>query len=163
DGTGALARGAGAGATAVTGSGTAQSPYVVKLHEDTLEANIEERDFWNYDGEDTLLEVVDYDPATQTVKLVGSSTGLAALQSGSDPVPHNKFFYMPGQKDDDPMGLSGALGATNGSTYNIPIQRRWKATQLDAGGLGFNTDMINEVVLEIHPKTGTTPNHIEMS
>jgi hypothetical protein len=158
DGTGSLARGD--GATNVSGAGTTGSPYVVVLNSDTKEANVEERDFWNYDTETTNLEVTDYVPSTNTVSLVGTSVGLAAL-AGAGPVPVGTYFHLQGSKDNDPSGIKGTLDATSGSLYTIPVQRRWRAgTQIAAGGAGITTDFMNTDMLEIQRKSGKVPDLI---
>lgn len=156
DGTGALA--AGDGATNVTGAGTTGSPYVVVLGSSTKEANIEERDFWNYDTETTTLEVVEYVHSTKTVKLVGTSAGLAALVAAPGPVLTTKFFYMQGSKDAVPEGIKGVLDATSGTKYSVSIQRRFQAVQKAAASAGITPDIINEVMLEVQRKSGKVPN-----
>lgn len=155
DGTGAVANGD--GSTNVSGLGTLVSPYVVVLASTTKEANIEEKDFLNYDAETTNLEVVSYDPATYTISLVGTSAGLAAL-TGVGPVPANKYFHMQGSKDNDPQGLKGVLDATSGSLYGVTVARRWKAFQAAAGGAGLTTDKMNEVMLGVQKQSGKVPN-----
>jgi len=158
DGTGSLGRGD--GATNVTGTGTTGDPYIVVLNADTKEANIEERDFWNYNAETSLLEVVDYVPSTKTVSLVGTSVGLAAL-TGAGPVLITVYFHMQGSKDNDPQGIKGILDATSGSLYTIPVQRRWRAgTAIAAGGAGITTDFMNTDMLEIQRKSGKVPDLI---
>lgn len=160
DGTALLALGA--GATNVTGAGTSVSPYVCKLAATTNESNIEENEYVNYDTETTLLEVVAFDPSTMLVSLVGTSTGLAAL-SGANPVPSNKGFYAQGSKDLEPIGLKGVCDATSGSLYGITVQRRWKATQVDAAALPLTLDMMNQVVSEMERKVGVGPDMIVTS
>lgn len=161
DGTGSIA--SGDGSTNVSGAGTTGSPYVVVLNSATKEANVEERDFWNYDTETTNLEVISYVPSTQTVSLVGTSAGLAAL-SGSGPVPTSTFFHMQKSKDNDPEGLKGVLDATSGSKYSVPITRRWQAgAQIAAGGAGLTSDRMNQAMLEVQRKSGKVPNLIVTS
>jgi hypothetical protein len=161
DGTGSIARGD--GAANVTGTGTTGDPYLVTLNADAKEANIEERDFWNYDAETTLLEVADYDPTTKVVSLVGTSVGLAAL-TGVGPVLITVFFHMQGSKDNDPSGIKGVLDATSGSLYTVPVQRRWQgAVQAAAGGAGITTDFMNTDMLEVQRKSGKVPDMIVTS
>ena len=158
DGTAGLAEGD--GATNVSGLGTTGSPYIVRLASDTKEANIEEKDFVNYDSETTQLEIVAYDPSTKDVSLVGTSAGLAAL-TGVGPVPAATFIHMQNSKDNDPSGLKGVLDATSGSLYSIPVDRRWQAgTQIDAGAAGIIPDLMNEAMLEVQRKSGKVPNLI---
>ncbi|MBR9701039.1 phage major capsid protein [Candidatus Woesearchaeota archaeon] len=157
DGTGSLA--AGDASTTVTGLGTSGSPYIVVLASDTKDANIEEKDFVNYDAETTNLEVVAYVPSSKTISLVGTSVGLAAL-TGVGPVLASVFLHMQGSKDNDPEGLKGVLDATSGSKYSVPIARRWQAQQKAAGGAGLTTDLMNEVMLDVQQASGKVPNMI---
>lgn len=158
DGTGSIARGD--GATNVSGNGTSGTPYLVTLNSDTKEANVEERDFWNYNAEITQLEVTDYNPTTRVVSLVGTSAGLAAL-TGAGPVLTTVYFHMQNSRNNDPSGIKGVLDATSGSLYTIPVQRRWKAaTQAAAGGAGITTDFMNTDMLEIQRKCGKVPDMI---
>lgn len=162
DGTGAL--GAGDAATNVTGAGTTGSPYIVVIGAVSWkEANWEEKDFVNYDAETTNLEVVEVIPSSRTVKLVGTSAGLAALVAGPSPVPANKFFHMQKSKDNDPQGLKGVLEATSGSLYGISVARRWKAFQKDASSSGLTVDLMNEVMLGVEKQSGKVPNLIVTS
>lgn len=163
DGTGAL--GAGDGATNVTGAGTTGSPYIVVISlASWKEANFEEKDFVNYDTEITNLEISEVVPATRTVKLVGTSAGLAALVAGPGPVPTNKFLHMQGSKDNDPMGIKGVLDATTGSLYSVAVARRWQAgSRIAAGGSGLSTDLMNQAMLEVQKSSGKVPNLIVTS
>ncbi len=70
---------------------------------------------------------------------------------------------MQGSENNDPQGLKGVLDATAGSLYNIPVQRRWQATQVDALGAGITPDRMNEVMLEVERKFGRAPNLIVTS
>lgn len=155
--------GVGDGATNVTGAGTSGNPYVVVLQASTfIEANWEEQDYINYDAETSNLEIAEVVPSTYTIKLVGTSVGLAAL-TGVGPVPTNKYFYMQGSKDNDPYGLKQVLSATSGSLYGVSVTRRWQATQENAGGAGITVDLMNKVMLNVEKKTGKVPNLIVAS
>ena len=163
-GNGAIARGD--GATNVTGTGTTGDPYVVVLNSATIEAFVEEGDFVHYNAETgsaNFLEIVSYAPGTQTVRLVGTSAGLAAL-TGAGPVPVNIYLYMQGSKGNDPVGLGEVLKATTGTLYGITVKRRWQASvQENAAGAGITTDMLNSDILEIDRKSGKTPDLILVS
>jgi hypothetical protein len=168
NGDGSVARGD--GATNVSGQGTTGDPYIVRLNADTKEANIEEQDYWHFDSESgpgALLEVVDYDPATRDVSLVGASTGLDNLNGdlgGPAPVPTGTYFYMQNARDNDPQGLRGILTATSGTLYSVPVTRRWSAGVNEAAaGAGITTDMLNEDMLEIERKSGKVPRMIVAS
>lgn len=153
----------GDGSTNVSGAGTSGNPYLVVLGTGTVEAAIEEKDYWNYNAETTLLEVAAYAPATRVVSLVGTSAGLAAL-SGAGPMLTTVSFYMQGSRGNDPIGLKAILRATTGSLYTIPVTRRWQAGALhDSNGAGITTDMMNADMLEIEKKCGKVPNLIVTS
>lgn len=156
--------GAGDGATNVTGAGTSLSPYVVVIGAASWkESNWEEKDFVNYQSETSQLEVIEVVPATRTVKLVGTSAGLAALVAAPGPVPTINKFYMQNSLNNDPAGLKGILDKTPGvgvQAYGIDVQRRWQSTQLAAGGAGLTTDLMNQQMLEIQRKCGKVPNLI---
>lgn len=156
--------GAGDGATNVTGAGTSLSPYVVVIGAASWkESNWEEKDFVNYQSETSQLEVIEVVPATRTVKLVGTSAGLAALVAAPGPVPTTNKFYMQNSLNNDPAGLKGILDKTPGvgvQAYGIDVQRRWQSTQLAAGGAGLTTDLMNQQMLEIQRKCGKVPNLI---
>lgn len=159
--TGSIA--AGDGSTNVSGAGTSGNPYLVTLVSTTKESDIEEKDYWNYNAETTLLEVSAYNPTTKVVSLVGTSAGLAAL-SGAGPMLTTVFFYMQGSRGNDPIGLKAILRATTGSLYTIPVTRRWQAGALhNASGAGITTDMMNADMLEIERKSGKVPNLIVTS
>lgn len=173
DGTGILGRGD--GATAVTGSGTTGSPYVVTFRaSDWLEANFEEMDFVQVvtglnandnlggtaeggDSETNLLLVVEVLPSARQVKLVGTSPVLAAHVTGTQSFPTTSGLVVQRSYMAEPEGLSGVCMATSGSLYNIPVQRRWKSQQLNAAGQGILTDALNEAVLMQEKATGEAP------
>ena len=161
DGTASL--GSGDGSTTVTGAGSSVSPYVVVIGAASWkEANWEEKDFVNYNLEATQLEVVEVVPASRTVKLVGTSAGLAAL-AAVGPVLTTVSFYMQKSRNNDPSGLKGILDKTPGAgvkAYSIDVARRWQASQLSAGGAGLTTDLMNQQMLEIQRKCGKVPNLI---
>lgn len=163
-GNGAVA--AGDASTNVSGAGSSGSPYVVVLAADTVEAFVEEGDYLHYDAESgsaNLLLVSSYVPSTQTISLVGTSSGLGTL-SGSGPVPANKYLYMQNSKANDPTGLGEVLNATSGSLYGISVKRRWQAgVQSASAGLGITTDMMNNDILEIDRKSGKCPDMITTS
>lgn len=141
------------GATAPTGVGSLADPYVIVLAASTKDANIEERDLVNIDTETTTLEILEYEPATQTVKLVGSSAALAGASTSSD-------LFMQGSKDNDPEGLKGVLDATSGTKYGIDVKRRWQSYQIDASAAAISTDVMNDAMLNVEKRTGKVPNLI---
>lgn len=141
------------GATAITGTGTELDPYVAIVAADSKEANIEERDLVNAGNEETLLEVLEYNPDTKEIKLCGTS----ALLAGGD---NTVVLYMQNSRNNDPEGLKGVLDASTGSKYSIPIARRWKSVQVDAAGAAISTDLMNSAMLKVEKRTGKVPNLI---
>lgn len=181
DGSGILGRGD--AATAVTGSGTEASPYIVRISlASWKEANWEERDFIQYvsglaafpqntggvaEGAQTeanLLEIIEVDPLNKQIKLVGSSPQLAALVAGTLPVPATAGFCMQKSYNMEPQGLKGIKDAsvlgTGVSLYNIPVQRRWKAFTHDAAGQGVTPDLMNFIMLQTKKQSGVSPTMI---
>ena len=68
---------------------------------------------------------------------------------------------MQKSKDNDPMGLRGALKGAIDPLYTIPLTRRWSAGALhDAASAGITTDIMNADMLEIEKKSGKVPNMI---
>lgn len=172
--------GRGDGATAPTGLGTTASPYLVTLSAASFKvANWEEKDYVQYvsglasdnsggtaeggTATTNLLEVVSVDPATRVIGLVGTSAALAALVAGPTAIPATSGFAMQRSYQSEPNGLGNVLMKTSGSLYGIPVQRRWQATQVNAGGAGVITDMMNEVMLKVEKTFGKCPNIIVMN
>jgi len=151
-----------AGGANVAGTGTSGDPYIIQLAAATKEANIEEKDFVNVDSETSQLEIISYDPDTYLLTLVGTSVALAAL-TGVGPFGVANELYMQNSKDKEPSGLKGVCDATSGSVYNISVDRRWKSTQVAAGGAGLSTDLMNQLMLEVQRKSGKVPNLIVTS
>lgn len=147
DGTGAL------GTLAANATGTAAAPVCVITDATWKEANFEENDFINASTDSSLFEITAVNPDLKQVTLARISGSLDLTSSGSGLV-----LYMQNSKDNDPEGLKGVLDATSGSKYNIAVSRRWKATQIDANGVGITTDLMNQLMLEIQRKSGKVPN-----
>lgn len=154
-GSGALA--AGDAATNVSGNGSSGTPYIVVLASDACMACFEEGDILNYDAETSELEVSEVIESSKTIKLVGTSTGLAALVAGPNPVPANKYFYMQKSKDNEMIGLKGVLEATSSTLYGITVARRWQSYIKDASSAALSTDLINDVVINVKKKCGVSP------
>jgi hypothetical protein len=136
-----------------SGGVSGSDPYTCVISAATWkEANFEERDLVNVASGTDLFEITSVTPSTRTVvldRVTGSQTPAAG-----------EVIYMQGSKDNDPEGLKGVLDATSGSKYSIPIARRWKATQEDAGSASITTDLMNKVMLEVEKKCGKAPNLI---
>lgn len=175
DSTGILGKGAASGLAVVTGAGSLASPYIVQIA-DFDDAVWEEKSFiqivtglaadnsgGSMEGGDTtsnLLEVVKVDIAAEKIHLVGTSPALAAKVgvaslSATEGLCHQRSY------EGEPMGLDKVLMAQDGdSLYGIDVQRRWKATQVDAGGSGILVDMVNEAFLKTDHVFGESPDMI---
>lgn len=177
DGTGILGRGD-ATAVNVSGTGAENNPFIVIISDASFkDTNFEEKAFVQYvsglaafpdnsggameggDALTNLLEIVEVIVPTRTIKLIGVSAALTAL-SGVGPVPASGGFCMQRSYNGEPTGFGAVLMKTTGSIYDIPVQRRWKAGQLDAGGSGILTDMLNESFLERQHVFGESMNMI---
>lgn len=180
DGTGVLGKGDGTG-TNVTGAGSEANPYVLTFPAAQWnEANFEEEDLVQVvtgldasnqggamEGADSvanLLRIVDVNHANRQVKVVGTSTRLAAL-AGAGPLAATDGLCMQRSYLREPQGLKGVLTPYAGVTqlYGIDIQRRWSAFTKNANGIGPSTDMMNEVMLGVEKKCGKVPNLIIQS
>lgn len=175
DSTGVLGRGA--GATNVSGNGSSATPYIVTLRaSDWNVANFEEKSIVQVvtglaanantggsaeGGTSTtnLLTIASVNPATRQIGLVGTSAVLAGL-SGSAPFPTTSGLVPQRSYLQEAQGLSGALMATSGTLYGLTVQRRWQATQVDAGAAGIVVDMMNDVMLKVEQTFGESPNMI---
>ena len=176
DGSGVLCRGA--GATAVTGAGTSASPYVITLRAiDWNIANVEEKSIvqvvtglnagnnlgGSAEGGDSvanLLTIAAVNKATRQISLVGTSAVLAAHVAGTQAFPTTSGLVPQRSYLAEAQGLSGVLMATSGTLYGLSVQRRWQATQVDAGGSGIVVDMMNDVMLQVEQSFGEAPNMI---
>jgi hypothetical protein len=176
DSTGILGRGD--GATNVTGAGTSVSPYVITLRaSDFNVANLEERSVvqvvtglnagdnlgGSAEGGDSvanLLTISAVVKATRKISLVGTSAVLAALVAGPSPFATTAGLAPQRSYLAEAQGLSGVLMATSGTLYGLTVQRRWQATQVDAGASGIVVDMMNDVMLQVEQAFGESPNMI---
>lgn len=139
--------------------GSAAAPTLTILAASWKEANWEEKDYVNVNTLSSLFEVTAVNPTTRVVTLsrISGADDLTAIGVGTHTV------YMQNSKDNDPMGLKGALDATSGNLYTIPVGRRWQAVQEAAGGAGIVPDLMNKVMLDVQRKSGKVPNLIVTS
>ena len=177
DGSGMLGRGD--AASNVTGTGAENDPFIVTISAASFkDTNWEEKAFIQYvtglaafpantggamEGGDALtniLEIVKVVISTRKIHLVGVSAALTALAGGPSPAPATAGFCMQRSYNGEPTGFGSVLTATSGQLYGIDVQRRWQAGQLDAGGSGILTDMINESFLERQHVFGESMNMI---
>jgi len=176
DGSGVLAKGAGAAASAaVSGAGTSISPYLITLTAATFfDANLEERDLVQIGTgaaadnsgasmELTYLEIVAVDVNNFTVSLVGSSARLAVLVAGTLKFATTDIIVMQNSYQNDLTGLRGISSASlagSGTLYNVPVQRRWSMVVKDASSAAITVDLINQQMLQIERVSGKVPNLI---
>lgn len=176
DGSGVLSRGA--GATNVVGNGSTATPYVVVMRaSDWNIANLEEKSIVQVvtglaagdnsggaaEGGDSitnLLTIVAINKATRAVSLVGTSGHLAGLVAGPSPFATTSGLVPQRSYQAEAQGLSGVLMKTSGTLYGLTVQRRWQATQVDAGASGIVVDMMNDVMLQVEQSFGEAPNMI---
>lgn len=176
DGSGVLGRGD--GATNVTGAGSTASPYVVTLRaSDWNIANFEEKSIvqvvtglnagdnlgGSAEGGDSvtnLLTIVAVDKANKKISLVGTSSHLAGLVAGPSPLATTSGLVPQRSYLAEAQGLTGVLMKTSGTLYGLTVQRRWQATQVDAGASGIVVDMMNDVMLQVEQAFGEAPNMI---
>jgi hypothetical protein len=117
------------------------------------EANFEERDLINIEtGNSDLFEIESVNPSTREV--------VVQRITGSQVPANSDELFMQGSEDNDPQGLKGALSATSGSLYNIPVGRRWKAFQVDASAATISPDLMNKFMLGVEKQCGKSPNLI---
>lgn len=118
-------------------------------------ANFEPRDYINVNANTALFNIVSVTPATRVIRVqqvAGPTFDLSTIGAGT----HN--IYMQGSRNNDPTGLRGALLATTGNLYNIPIQYRWQSpSQIAAGGVSITPDLLNQQTLDIKYGFGETP------
>lgn len=113
-------------------------------------ANWETKDFINTDvGGTAEYEVTNVSPnassTTATVTLT-QSNGSAFDLTGRLSVN----FYMQNSKNNDATGLRGALLATTGTLFNVPVGYRWQApSQQTSLSVGITPDLLNQIALDI--------------
>jgi len=175
DGTGVLCRGD--NATNVSGNGSVATPFIITLRaSDWNIANVEEKSIVQVvtglniadnfggaaeggDSVTNLLTIVAVNKALRQISLVGTSailtakSGAASFGAQDGLVPQRSYLA-------EAQGLSGVLMKTSGTLYGLTIQRRWQATQVDAGGSGVVVDMLNDVMLQVEQSFGEAPNMI---
>lgn len=152
DGTGALGTFNGAA------TGTQTNPVIVITATSWVEGHWEENDYVNVGTDPSVFRIDEVVPSTRTVKLTRLSGTLDLTANVG-----NAIVYMQNSKDNDPIGLKGVLDATTGTLYGIPVQRRFQATQIAAGGSGVSTDIMNELISKIMFKCGKAPKLIVTS
>jgi hypothetical protein len=151
----------------VSGAGSSGDPYVINMNGDATSmvwAKFEEGDLVNINSETTNLSIAEIvtTSGSEAIKLVGTSTRLAAL-AASGPFTTTDKIFAQGSKDNDPMGLA-IVSLTSGSTYGIAhTHRRWKGNAIAAGGAAISEDLLNQLILTIEENSGETPDLIVCS
>ncbi len=147
------------GTVAANATGTAALPVIVITDASWVEGHWEENDYVNFGTDLSVFAVLEVLPATKTVKLQRVSGSLDLTTGGSGLVA-----YMQNSKDQDPQGLKGVLSAQPGDLlYGVTVARRYQATQINAGGSGISTDIMNELISKIMYKCGKAPKIIATS
>ncbi len=180
DGSGILGKGTGAGPANVTGNGSLATPYVVQFAVAQFhDAVFEERDYVqvvtglaadNSAGapELDLLEIVEVNPTTRTVYLVGTSVKLAERVATAAPLESTVGLCMQGSYLGDFTGLrkvsnlsalydAGTAGLT---LYGVSLQRRWKMYVVDNAAAAIGKPILNQMMLTVDRRSGKTPNLI---
>jgi len=170
DGNGALVTG-NASNSNCSGVGSAGDPYLIELDNASTYfpaeiACLEEGDLVQINSEVTAaLEVVSITEsvangyATSTIGLTGTSARLDVIGDTGTPAPFGASdkIYMQGSKDNELIGVQGAISATTGSLYGVTVGRRWKAYQKDASSAALSTDLMNDVVVNVKRQSGASP------
>lgn len=179
DGSGILGKGDGTGAV-VTGLGSVASPYLVTFPVDGFhDAYFEERDYVQFVSalasdnsggtvESDLLEIVEVNPTTRAVYLVGTSAALAAKVAGVSAMASTEGLCMQNSYLQDFTGLRAIsnktvafdAGGTGLTLYSVAMQRRWKMYVIDAAAAALTKVMLNDVMLTVDRRSGKTPNLI---
>lgn len=140
-------------------TGTAAAPVIVVSAATWVEGHWEENDYVNCGTDSSVFSIDQVIPSTRTIHMTRISGSLDLTSAGSGLV-----VYMQNSKDQDPQGLKGVCDAVVGETlYGVDVQRRFQATQIDAGGSGVSTDVLNELISKIMFKCGKAPKMIVAS
>ena len=176
DGTGVLGRGVGAGPANITGTGSTATPFVVQFSVAQFhDANFEERDYvqvvTGLAADNTggtvaadLLEIVEVNPTTRTVYLVGTAPGLVAAA----PLAATTGLVMQGSYLGDFTGLRAVsnksaaydTGTAGLTLYGVSLQRRWKMYVVDNSAAAVGKPILNQMMLTVDRRSGKTPNLI---
>lgn len=151
---------AASGAKRVTGTGSNTDPYKIPLAPDSIPECVEEGDtveIKNASGQSVtgVHTVVDIDDEFLYV------TG-GVLGSLDDNGARRASVYLEHSQNQELSGLAGVLTATSGRYKDIPISRRWRATQINAGGNKIATSHLDRAILSIVRKSSKAPNAIFM-
>lgn len=135
-----------------TGAGTLVSPYVLPLAAGTVMEQFEEGDIVHLN--------TDASAATECEVVEVGATSISIVGSPSITPADTDDVYMQYSKDKELEGLQGVLKATTGTYKNIPIGRRWKATQLNASAAAISTALINRLISKLEKTCGESPSFL---
>ena len=138
-----------------TGAGTEATPYVLTVAAGTVMEQFEEGDIVHLNADDT--------EATECEIVEVSLTSISIVGQPSVTPADEDEIYMQYSKDGELEGLQGVLKAVPGPGVvykNIPIGRRWKATQENAGGNAIDTARINKVISALEKTCGESPSFL---
>ncbi len=124
-----------------------------------VEANFEEGDLVNVGtGDLSQFEVIELVSDDQN-EYANPYVILTRLNGNKVPALGDAIF-MQGSENNDIQGLRGILGATAGSLYGIPVQRRWRAYNVLNYAKGISPNLLDMMCFGVHRKTGEAPNLI---
>ena len=154
----------------VTGAGTTANPYVFTLPFNTVTETFEDGDLLhlNEDSDEVhCVEVVDVTIQVPGATAADTSTipatpgsGLATISVVGQPSVAPSVgdeIFMQKSRGNELEGLQGILKATTGSYKNIPIRRRWIATQENAEGAPISTAILNKVITRLEKTASESP------
>lgn len=146
-------------ATAVTGTGTT----VGSTHAMTISAATFQRRAFpkrqivqTTTGGTRLFEITAVDVSTRVVTLT-------ALQAGTAPGATDTIFIQQanGQM---PISMTQVLGFASSTLYGVTFDSYdWSPTRVNAQAQTISVDLLNELVLSIHEKSGSAPTGIYMN
>lgn len=145
----------GDGATTVTGNGTIGTPYlVVALASTFVRSFVEKKDYVTVGTDLTTCEIVNVNPTTRTISLVGTSAILAAVTGSTFTTAK---VYMQNSNGTDIDSILRICRANSSTLYGIPVGIGWQSDQLDAAQAGITTDLVNQLVTETEFQSGESP------
>jgi hypothetical protein len=103
-----------------------------------------------------LFEITAVDVATRVVTLT-------AIQAGTSPGTTDTIFVQQANGA-MPISMRQVLGFTSSTLYGVTFDSYdWSPTRIDAASQTVSVDLLNELVLSIHEKSGSAPTAIYMN
>lgn len=153
DGTGALGQFSG------NASGTAAAPVLTILNSGTynyIKGNWEKGDDVNVNSLSSVWRITAVDHANRSITLsrLSGSDDLTAIGAGTHTV------YMQNSKDVCPYGIKGIID--NSSHYGVSEEYRYAPTEVAAGSVELEDEMMVELIEKMSEDTDEYPNLIVM-